>query len=110
MHCINDTKSPFLRSPLLLHRRHIPKEQWPPKSPDANPLDFYFWERVKTQVYKGRMNKPFKTEKELIQKIKRVWPECAKNKSEIRKAMKQFVPRLRAVNDNNGFSIKTLFG
>ena len=56
------------------------------------------------------MNKPFKTEKELIQKRKRVWPECAKNKSEIRKAMKQFVPRLRAVNDNNGFSIKTLFG
>ena len=51
------------------------------------------------------MNKPFATESELISKIKRAWPKCASNKKEIRKARKQFVPRLRAVKDKNGYSI-----
>ena len=56
------------------------------------------------------MNKPFKSEEEMIRKIKSVWKECAANKTEIRKAMKQLVTRLEAVENNNGYSIKTLFG
>ena len=86
------------------------KEDWPPKSPDSNPLDYYFWNRVKSKVCEGRMNKPFKSEEEMIRKIKSVWKKCAANKTEIRKAMKQLVLRLEVVENNNGYSIKTLFG
>ena len=93
-----------------MHRRHVSKEEWPPKSLDSNPLDFYFWNKVKREVYKGRHNKPFATEKEMQQRIKSVWSKCANNKCEIRKAMKQFVPRLKAVEEKKGFSIKTVFG
>ena len=90
--------------------RFLMKSEWPPASPDTNPLDFYFWNAVKEKVYKGRMGKPFKSEKELKQKIKAVWGECATNKEEIRKAFQQFVPRLKAVVDKNGYSIKTVYG
>ena len=93
-----------------LHRRYVKKEDWPPRSPDSNPLDFYFWDRVKVRVYGGRMNKPFKNEEEMMRRIKAVWSECASNTDEIRKAMKQFVPRLEAIKDKDGYSIKTLFG
>ena len=65
---------------------------------------------MKEKVYAGRLNKPFKNELELKERIKSVWNECAKNTVEIRKAMKQFVPRLNAVADNNGYAIKTVFG
>ena len=92
-----------------LHRRHVRKQEWPPKSPDSNPLDFYFWSRVKRKVYEGRHNRPFTSERELIERIKSVWDEFATNKVEIRKAMKQFVPRLKAVEEKQGHSIKTLF-
>ena len=90
--------------------RFIMKNEWPPASPDTNPLDYYFWDAVKTKVYKGRMGEPFKNEKELKQKIKSVWKECASDKKVIRKAFKQFITRLNAVVDNNGHSIKMVYG
>ena len=93
-----------------LNRRHVKKEDWPPKSPDTNPLDFYFWSRVKRKVYEGRHNQPFANEDEMIARIKSVWNEVAADTDEIRKAMKQFVPRLRAVEEKGGYSIKTVFG
>ena len=46
---------------------------------------------------------PKKKSDTLTQKIKKVLPECAKNKNRIWKAMRQFVPRLRAVKNNNGY-------
>ena len=47
---------------------------------------------------------------ELKKKIKKVWPEVASDVKEIRKALKQFVPRLKSVSENEGSCIKTLFG
>lgn len=90
-------------------RRYVKKDEWPPKSPDTNPLDYYFWSRVKEKVYEGRLNKPFVSEDEMIRKIKSVWKECASNLQEIRKAMKQFPGRLQAVHQCNGSSIKMYF-
>jgi len=87
-------------------RRYLRKDQWPPKSPDSNPLDYYFWNEVKRKVYRGRLKKPFETEEEIISKIKSVWKECARNLPEIRKSMKQFVGRVRTVGECNGSSIK----
>ena len=43
-------------------RRHLRKDQRPSKSPDSNPLDYYFWNEVKHKVYQGRLKKPFETE------------------------------------------------
>ena len=54
--------------------------------------------------------RPFKNRDEMIKKIRSVWDEVAKNKTEIRRAMKQFVPRLNALVDKEGYSIKTGFG
>ena len=34
--------------------RWISKDEWPPSSPDTNPLDYWFWDAVKTKVYEGR--------------------------------------------------------
>ena len=65
---------------------------------------------MKRKVYEGRHNRPFTSERELIERIKSVWDEFATNKVEIRKVMKQFVPRLKAVEEKQGHSIKTLFG
>ena len=65
---------------------------------------------MKQKVYEGRHNRPFTNEQEMITKIKSVWNEVAKDTDEIRKAMKQFVPRLKAVEEKRGYSIKTVFG
>lgn len=90
-------------------RQFIKKDQWPPKCQDSNPLDYYFWSRVKAKVYENRINKPFIDEEEIKTKIKSVWKECANNLYEIRKAMKEFPGRLKAIGDCNGSSIKMYF-
>ena len=38
------------------------------------------------------------------------WPECTRNLEPIRKAIKQFLLRLREVENKDGGSIKTVFG
>ncbi|CAK9821245.1 hypothetical protein ANTRET_LOCUS11 [Anthophora retusa] len=38
---------------------------WPPRSPDMNPLDFFFWGHVKTTVYK----QPVETREEMVARI-----------------------------------------
>ena len=93
-----------------LRKRFLDKTAWPPSSPDVNPLDYYFWDAVKSKVYEGRRGVPFQDEDELKRKIRAVWSECATNTSVIRKAIKQFIPRLRCVEEKQGFSIKTHFG
>lgn len=93
-----------------LKKRFISKTEWPPCSPDVNPLDYFFWDSVKTKVYADRKGKPFTNEQELQVKIRSVWNECATDVQTIRKAIKQFVPRLKAVEQKQGYSIKTLFG
>ena len=90
-------------------RRFIAKDQWPPRSPDSNPLDYYFWNEVKRKVYEGRLKRPFESEDEMIAKIKAVWKECATNLKPLRKSMKEFVGRLTAVHECNGSSIKMIY-
>ena len=36
-------------------KRHFVKcVEWPPSSPDVNPLDYFFWDLAETKVYQGR--------------------------------------------------------
>ena len=74
-----------------------------------NPLDYFFWDLVKTKVYQGRPGEPFSSEEELKMKIKATWKDCAIDLKPLRKAIKQFVPRLRAVEEKQEYSIK-IFG
>ena len=93
-----------------LNKRFVKNTEWPPASPDCNPLDYHFWNKIKEKVYEDRFGKPFKDIAELKKKIRKVWPEAANDTKEIRKALKQFVPRLAAVSENEGNCIKMIFG
>ena len=93
-----------------LRKRFIKHNEWPPHSPDCNPLDYYFWDKIKTKVYEDRFNQAFENENELKKKIRKVWPAVSNDLFEIRKALKQFIPRLAAVEEKNGESIKMIFG
>ena len=48
-----------------LKRRFVKYVEWPPSSPDVNPLDYIFWDLVKTKIYQDRAGEPFSSEKEL---------------------------------------------
>ena len=93
-----------------LKPRFVKNTDCPPKLPDCNPLDYYFWDRVQEKVYDGRYCYPFATIDELKRRIRDVWDECATDLPQIRKAMKQLLPRLEAVDAKEGGSIKTVFG
>ena len=73
-------------------------------------MDCYFWDRVQEKVYDGRYCYPLATIDELKRRIHDVWNECATDLLQIRKAMKQFLPRMEAVDAKEGGSIKTVFG
>ena len=45
-----------------LKRRFVIFVEWPPSSPDVNPLGYFFWDLVKTKVYRGRAGEPFSSE------------------------------------------------
>ena len=93
-----------------MKRRFFKSVEWPPSSPDVNPLDYFFWDLLKTKVYQGRVGELFSSEEELKTKIKAVWKDCATDLKPLRKAIKQFVPRLRAVEEKQGYCIKMIFG
>ena len=63
--------------------------EWPPSSPDVNPLGYIYWDVVKTKVYQGRAGEPFSLEEELKTKIKAVQKDCATDLKPLRKAIKQ---------------------
>ena len=45
----------------------IGKDNWPPQSPDLNPMDQHVWDSLSEKVYEGRSTKF--AERELKQKI-----------------------------------------
>ena len=52
-----------------LKSRFVNNTDWPPKLPDCNPLDYYFWDCVQDKVYDGRYCYPFATIDELKRRI-----------------------------------------
>ena len=93
-----------------LKSRFVKNTEWPPASPDCNPLDYFFWNKVQEKVYEGGHCEPFENIEELKTKIQEVWEECCTDLNTIRKAIKHLLPRLKAVELKDGGSIKTLFG
>ena len=60
-----------------LKRRFLKCVECPSSSPDVKPLDYFFWDLVKTKVYQGRAGEPLSSEEELKTKIKAVWKDFA---------------------------------
>ena len=83
---------------------------WPPSSPGAYPLHYLFWDLVKTKVCQGRAGEPFSSEEQLKTKTKAVWKDSATDLKPLRKVIKQFVYRLQAVEEKQGYCIKMIFG
>ena len=55
-----------------LNSRFVKNTDWPPKFPDCNPLDYYFWDRVQEKLYDGRYCCPFATTDDLKRTIRDV--------------------------------------
>ena len=89
--------------------RFVKFVEYTPSPPDVNPSDYLFWDLVKKKVYQGRAGESFISEEELKTKIKAVWKDCATDWKPLRKAIKQFVPRLQAVEEKKGYCIKVMF-
>ena len=45
----------------LGYGRFVSKTLWPPKSPDLNVLDYYFWNKVQENVYEGHHSAAFES-------------------------------------------------
>ena len=98
----------FLKTKLICC--FILSEEWSPSSPDANTRDYFYWGFNETKFYEGRFGKLFASETELKKKIKSVWNICADDLVPIKKAIKQFILQIKAIEDKQGMSIKMLFG
>ena len=83
----------FLRGELKF--RFVANMIWPPSSPDCNPLDYYFCNEVKENVHSGHDAKHFEGGKMLKDRIFSVYDQRATNVEPLRKARKQFLPRLK---------------
>ena len=83
----------------------IRKDEWPPQSPDCNPMDYSIWDSLTNKVYHGR-GKKF-TEEELKERIRRAWDDITID--EIRMCILSWKKRLRAVCQQDGGHIDHLF-
>ena len=81
--------------------------EWPFSSSDVNPLDYFFWDLVKPKVYQDKAGEPFSLGEELKTKKKAAWKIFATDLKPLRKVIKQFVHRLRAVEEKQLNCIKT---
>ena len=106
-HCSNLVQN-FLKE--KLSSKFIKHTEWPPSLPDCNPLDYHFWNKIKEKVYEDHFGPPFKSEDKLKKTIKKVWSEVMQDLPEIRRALKQFAPRLACVEEKSGGCIKMIFG
>jgi transposase len=93
----------------LLGRRFINKVEWPPKSPDLNPLDYHFWNSIVKLVYENRRSQPFDNFAQLNRRIKAVWNRAI-NMDHIRKSIDQFRDRLKKVVEEDAGPITQYFG
>ena len=83
---------------------YIKKDEWPPQSPDCNPMDYAIWDALSEKVYSGRTEKF--TEDELKAKILEKWEEISLES--VRKTISSFKKRLRLVDDQDGGHIDHL--
>ena len=82
----------------------INKNEWPPQSPDLNPMDYFVWNTLKEMVY-AEQRQPF-TEITLRRRIEDCWARIPIH--QIRKAISSWRKRLRWVVEQDGGPIDHL--
>lgn len=80
--------------------RFISSSQWPPNSPDANPLDFSVWGILKSKVG----TKKYQSVDHLKQALRREWAHIPQ--SHLRAACDGFIGRLKAIIQAKGGHIE----
>lgn len=80
----------------------ITKDQWPPHSPDANPMDYGIWGALVEKVYRRRSA----TIADLKVAITAAWRQLSQRF--IGRLIRQFRPRLQLIVNNNGGNIEQL--
>ena len=68
-HCTNIVQD-FLKE--KLGKRFIKHTEWPLSSPDCDPVDYHFWNKIKEKAYEDPFNQPFGGSNELKRKTKNV--------------------------------------
>lgn len=81
----------------------IKPTEWPPNSPDLNPVDYHVWGALQELVYR----KPISDLHQLQQRIRLCWRSLSQRG--ISRAIDQFIPRLRKVVEVGGAHIEQFF-
>ena len=82
--------------------KFIEPSAWPPCSPDLNPLDYFVWSAMEQKVYRGE---PIGNVEQLKARIQQAWEEIPQEI--VRRAIKQWLRRLREVVSRNGDHIES---
>ena len=82
---------------------YIPKDRWPPNTPELNPMDYSVWNEISTRIDFRKVT----TRDELIKEIKK----AAKNisKEYCQEIVCQYLRRVCAIEKNNGHHITNNF-
>ena len=78
--------------------------EWPPRSPDLTPMDFFFWGVVKDKVFEKRP----KNVEEMKEFIRRACEEIDEDKELCAKVCLSVETRLQECIDNEGFQFEHL--
>jgi hypothetical protein len=73
---------------------------WPPRSPDLNPLDFYLWGHIKTNVYRTKPGSIDELKQRITDSV------AAIPAAHLQNAFREFERRIRLIIVNNGAHVE----
>lgn len=76
--------------------------EWPPRSPDLTPCDFFLWGYIKSKVYVT----PPQSIEDLIQRIRTAFENLKENEDLIRRAMRNMLIRTQTCIEKEGAHIE----
>lgn len=69
---------------------------WPPRSPDLNPLDFFLWGHIKSQVYRTPVNSRAELQQQVERALQTVTQEM------LQRCVSSFISRARCCIEMDG--------
>ena len=84
----------------VVSRKFIQGREWPPRSPDLNPLDFFLWGFLKSKVYTPRPATLAQLEANIRREVAALDPNM------ILQALRDVRERCQACINNNGSHIE----
>ena len=74
----------------------IPKDRWPPNSPELNPLDYSIWDNISKHVKYGNVKKFNDIRREVEKAMKQVDVDY------VRDVISVFLSRVHSIENHNG--------